>query len=375
MNKFLGQISRQMWIAAGIGAVAGLIIGLIIGWGIWPVQYYDASITNLRADLQQDYLVMSVQSYTRDHNAGLAASRFAQLGEKGPSYLEQLKNGAQIYGLTSNDVNVFAVAVKGGESVVPGQPNATVQPNATSTPASGTSSSVPVLLGAFCVILLLIGGLLVYLLLFRNRKPGLTRNVVRSTVAPISSAAVSSRVARTVDPAMNESAPAAGAVVPGAVVAPQMGTSVEDWNFTAEYLTTYTIGNDTYEESFGIERDDNGKFLGECGVAIIDTIGVGEPKKVTAFEVWLFDKNDAQTITKILMSDHAFGDMGISQRLADKGDPVAAENGRLMLLQTVSLRLEATVESMEYGQGALPTSSFFNQMTLRLRIWSKKDPK
>jgi hypothetical protein len=44
---------------------------------------------------------------------------------------------------------------------------------------------------------------------------------------------------------------------------------------------------------------------GECGVGISETIGVGDPKKVTAFEVWLFDKNDIQTVTKVLMSAHA----------------------------------------------------------------------
>jgi hypothetical protein len=43
-----------------------------------------------------------------------------------------------------------------------------------------------------------------------------------------------------------------------------------------------------------------------------------------------------------------------------------------VLLETETLRLEARVVSMNYGQGALPQSSFFDQMTLELAVWPKK---
>ncbi len=106
-------------------------------------------------------------------------------------------------------------------------------------------------------------------------------------------------------------------------------------------------------------------------MGISETIGVGDPKKVTAFEVWLFDKNDIQTVTKVLMSRHAFDDPGISQRLASKGEPVLAEPGKIVVLETATLILEAVIENMGYGQGALPQNSFFDQMTLKLQIWQK----
>lgn len=111
--------------------------------------------------------------------------------------------------------------------------------------------------------------------------------------------------------------------------------------------------------------------MGECGVGISDTIGVGDPKKVTAFEVWLFDKNDIQTVTKVLMSQHAFNDPGISQRLTSKGDLVLAESGKHVLLETATLQLEARVVNMNYGQGALPSDSYFEQLTLELQVWPK----
>jgi hypothetical protein len=106
-------------------------------------------------------------------------------------------------------------------------------------------------------------------------------------------------------------------------------------------------------------------------VGISETIGVGDPKKVTAFEVWLFDKNDIQTVTKVLMSAHAFNDPAISQRLASKGEPVLAEPGKRIVLETATLQLEARVVNMNYGQGALPPNSFFDQMTLELAVWPK----
>jgi hypothetical protein len=129
-------------------------------------------------------------------------------------------------------------------------------------------------------------------------------------------------------------------------------------------------GDDLYDDSFSIDSP-SGEFLGECGVGISDTVGVGDPKKVTAFEVWLFDKNDIQTVTKVLMSEHAFNDQNIRQRLASKGEPVLIEAGKHLLLETATLQLEARVVDMNYGQGALPENSFFERLTLELAVWPK----
>jgi hypothetical protein len=135
-------------------------------------------------------------------------------------------------------------------------------------------------------------------------------------------------------------------------------------------MTTYNLGNDLYDDSFSIDSQ-AGEFLGECGVGISETVGVGEPKRVTAFEVWLFDKNDIQTVTKVLMSQHAFSDEATKQRLAAKGEPIPAEAGREMELETATLRLQARVVDMSYGSGALPPESFFDRMTLELTAWLK----
>ena len=138
----------------------------------------------------------------------------------------------------------------------------------------------------------------------------------------------------------------------------------------AQFMSTYIAGDDLYDDSFSIDSP-TGEFLGECGVGISETIGVGDPKKVTAFEVWLFDKNDIQTVTKVLMSGHAYNDPAILQRLASKGEPILIEPGERVLLETATLQLEARVVDMNYGQGALPSESFFDRLTLELAIWPK----
>ncbi len=54
------------------------------------------------------------------------------------------------------------------------------------------------------------------------------------------------------------------------------------------FSTPYVLGDDYFDPSFSIEI--GADFLGECGIGISETLGAGDPKKVTAFEAWLFDK-------------------------------------------------------------------------------------
>ena len=98
---------------------------------------------------------------------------------------------------------------------------------------------------------------------------------------------------------------------------------------------------------------------------------LGDPKKVAAFEVWLFDKNDIQTVTKVLMSAHAFEDDAIRQRLEAKGEPLLVEPGSQAVLDTATLRLVARIVDMSYGEGALPDNSFFEGLILELAVWQK----
>ncbi len=142
-----------------------------------------------------------------------------------------------------------------------------------------------------------------------------------------------------------------------------------------QHMSTYILGDDLYDDSFSIEtasREESGEFLGEYGAGISETIGVGDPKKVTAVEVWLFDKNDIRTITKVLMSEHAFNDQALRTKLAPKGEAVLVAPGRTTMLETQTLRVRIRVIDLQYGESALPPNSFFERLTIELAAWQKE---
>jgi hypothetical protein len=136
----------------------------------------------------------------------------------------------------------------------------------------------------------------------------------------------------------------------------------------AQFVTSYALGDDYYDQSFSIETP-TGEFLGECGVGISEAIGVGDPKKVTAFEVWLFDKNDIRTVTKVLMTEHCFQDDALRAKLAAKGEAVLGQEGAAIDLATASLRVDAKVIEIEYATGELPPNSFVDRLTIELAAW------
>jgi hypothetical protein len=322
MDALREQLNKPLWI--GIAAfVGGLLIGLVVlGWWIWPVQWTDAGPADLREEYKESYLRMAIDSFTVNQDATIAQQRIADVGENADELLAEISADPQSQ--SSESIQAF-ILFAGGQPIM-----------ATPT-AAGTPSAARSLLPWLCVITLVLAGALVVLFLVRNRS------------------------LRTILPPRREAAPAAEypAYTPTGEEPP-----------LSQFMTTFQIGNDLFDDSFSIDSP-AGEFLGECGVGISETIGVGEPKKVTAFEVWLFDKNDIQTVTKVLMSQHAFDDEATRQRLSAKGEPVTAAPGQEMVLETATLRLQARVVDMLYGSGALPPESFFERMTLELVAWPK----
>lgn len=153
--------------------------------------------------------------------------------------------------------------------------------------------------------------------------------------------------------------------------APAPAAAVDRGTPVGQYMSTYIMGDDLYDDSFSIETA-SGEFLGETGSGISKTIGVGDPKKVTATEVWVFDKNDIKTVTKVLMSEHAYNDEGIRAELAPKGEAVLVKPGAIVMLETQTLTVQARVVDLAYGSGALPPNSFFERLTIEISAWPKK---
>ncbi len=134
--------------------------------------------------------------------------------------------------------------------------------------------------------------------------------------------------------------------------------------------SVYTYGNDLYDDSFSIETETD-EFLGECGSGISETVGVGEPKKVTATEVWLFDKNDITTVTKVLMSEYAYHDEALRSKLAPKGEAVLATPGGVFELETQTLRLRVKIVDLKYGEGGPAPNSYFERLSVEIAAWRK----
>ena len=309
-----------------LGVVLGLALGLIVGWGIWPPKVYDTTPEVLRADLQKDYLRMTIDSLNRTGDVNKAMERWDNLGKAGPAAYVALQTDPGY--LNPADIQNFGNVVQ----------QATGQPITIAPPVSTLMSQlVLIAAGAVILILLLVGAFYIYRLL-------------RKGTGPVTAVMQASEASRKAEKTNFE----------------EMGLAPP----ITQTMTTYVLGDDLYDESFSIDTS-GGEFLGEYGVGVSDTVGVGEPKKVSALEIWLFDKNDIKTATKVLMSEHAYNDPNTRARLEPKGELVVVKQGEQVLLETATLQLLATIVDMDYGTGAMPQKSYFERITLELAIWPR----
>jgi len=313
-------------IMAVIGIVVGIILGLLYGWVISPVEFVDGSIMQLREDLQSDYLRMAIDSYAINQDAALAEERYDRLGEEASAYLSEVEFNPS--GQLISDIDSFRDVV---ELTYLTDPLEEVVPEET----SGNN----LLKWALLITIILAAALVVRYFLGRR---------AAGDAAPKTAVSMAQEITSKIDT-----------------------TNFEDREESPpmhQFVTTYVLGDNLFDDSFSIESA-AGEFLGECGVGISEAIGVGEPKRVTAFEVWLFDQNDIKTVTKVLMSGHAFYDEVIRSELEKKGEPVLADPGVEFVLATNNLRIIGRVMDMGYGEGPLPEESFFDRLSIELSVW------
>ena len=314
-----------------VASIAGLLLGLLWAWVIQPVEWVNATPEALGAEYQEEYLRMAVDSFQVNVDRVLAVQRYRSLGAYAAQVFKRIKMDPG--GQDPVVIEAFDQLIKSvGELPPPAE-----------TPLVGGTSTMgyAVLIAAGAVILSVVLAMTLFL-----------RRVMRK------------RSSGEMTPAMQ---------------AQELSRQTERTNFEnlglappiTQTMTAYVLGDDLYDESFSIDSQ-AGEFLGEYGVGISETFGVGEPKKVTALEIWLFDKNDIKTATKVLMSEHAYKDSGIRQRLEAKGELVPIRTQQQVLMETATMQLLATVVDVEYGQGPLPPNSYFERVTLELAIWPRQ---
>ncbi|MBM4464902.1 MAG: hypothetical protein FJ014_04950 [Chloroflexi bacterium] len=311
-----------------IGFVAGLVVGLIIGlpilgWWVFPVQWYDTDPFDLRQSYKEAYISMLADSYTLNTNVALARQRVEgwdpkELGQ----VIGQLKaksDGAQVQRLDN-----LAVALGVRAEVV------TPEPAARPTTVGALAQRLVPILGIVLAAALVIAGVMVGISVLRERRPG----------EPV-------KLGKRLSPAQR-------------AVRPE-----EVGEILGRFPASYAVGQDSYDQSFPIESP-SGEFLGECGMGISEIISVGPPAHITAFEVWLFDKNDIRTVTRVLMSRYAYHDDALRAKLAPKGEAVLVEPGKAIVLETASLRVDAEISEVGYDEEAAPPQSYFTRLTVSL---------
>ncbi len=135
------------------------------------------------------------------------------------------------------------------------------------------------------------------------------------------------------------------------------------------YQSTYRIGNDMFDEIFSIDQGDN--FRGECGIGIGETLNNTEPKAVTAFEIWLFDRDDIHTATNYLLSDFAAQNEKISERLRQHGSCNLIRKNAVYTLETRTLLMNLEILDLEYGSEMQEKNSYFTAVTFDISVRSK----
>lgn len=336
MEEFQKQTKNPL-VTGVVGLVIGAIFGLVIlGWWLFPVEWTDANPSDLVESSQYDWINMAIAEFSLTGNQVLASERYNELGEEKGLLLANAGNNLESVNAEQYAAFVVAVEPLNATNVVLGTPPVPVE----GTQANGNqlTAFLPIICGVLVAVL---AALAIFFILKR----------------------LGSR--QTSKQPVDQDTPEESVVPPVTSHSPTYSETP-----ITQFMSTYRIGDDLYDDSFSIDSPD-GEFLGECGAGISEPIGVGDPKKVTAFEVWLFDKNDIQTITKVLMSAHAFKDDAIRNRLSAKGEPTLVSPGEEITLETQTLQMVVRIVDLAYGEGPLPSESFFERMVLELSVWPK----
>lgn len=325
----------RKYLVAIVAFIIGLGLGLLYAWQINPVQWVDQPPDWLAPQYKANIINTTAVAYSQTNNPAVVTTAFA--GWSNPQADICQVAAANTDPALNNIYNEMAKVVSGGQdcsgiAVTDGQGQPTTIP-----PEEGGGANTGVVL----LLILILVALAIAIVFVLRKRSGVMDDDEPSTYYD-----------------MPESTP----------VSDEDGGAIP----LARFPSNYTYGRDNFDDSHSIENA-NSDFLGECGVGISESIGTDSPKNVTAFEVWLFDKNDIRTVTKVIMSDHAYFDDALKAKLAPKGEPVLARENEVIVLETAALIINAEIKEMKYGEsGTLPPQSFFESFTIELSAWAKE---
>jgi hypothetical protein len=387
--------------------LAVLVISAVLGyvWGASAVDIVDTGIWQLQMSYQGIYIQSVADAYALDANDALALERLSFVCQQDTQKL-QLSTGAEIEGNSLNLAFASAEDRYGSDPtkkanldqlstlVTSGLATQNDQVQVCNTKSITPGTRAGRLIGPVVLVLMGVAGVGYAIRTYIQSEEESAAPVSTVKAAPVpgtlTAAPAPSTSAETVqrpraalpsipglgkkkaeEPKEPRSAAAAGA---------RLSQAAEKTDYTAigqdtplvQFMTTYLHGDDLYDDSFSIETP-SGEFLGETGVGVSETLNAGsDAKNVTALEVWLFDKNDIRTVTKVLMSDHAFNDDAIRARLAPKGDAVQIKINDQFALETATLRVQCRIVDLAYKSAAMPPNSVLERITIELAAWKRE---
>lgn len=336
-----------------IALIIGILIGwFVLGWGLFPVEWTNATPAHLREDWRSVYMASAADEFYRTGDMALLQSRLGlDLPKtKNVPWLAQEDLFEQDLQIAVDKVARYRLdgslpALMGLQQIAAQDREALFPSEAAGEQAAAAATPLARLLriaGFLAVALLVLGaaGIVWYLVASRNRGAQATKRAPEGTAVT--------------------------------TMATQVGVPVAEGDRPVKsFSTPYVLGDDYFDPSFSIEIGTD--FLGECGIGISEALGAGDPKKVTAFEAWLFDKSDIRTVTKVLASEFAYNDPDLRAKLAPKGEVVIMRPGEEIVLETSVLRVKARIRDLEYAQGAsLPPNSFVQKVNFELQSWVKQ---
>jgi hypothetical protein len=344
---------NRSYLLVVVAFIVGLLIGwFVLGWGLAPVQWSNAQLQDLRPEDQQMFVATQAEAFAQTQDSRKAIERLQMLGtqqhvaEVAAEVVQQAEAAGDV--VSADRVRSLAASLNlalPGASIPADQTVASL----TDDEPQGESNLVTVL-----GLALLAGGIaLAAWLLLRSRSAEPEEEPVEFMTEPL--------VAEE-QPVFRPGRPATPPVVPAPAPGPAAGRSSAGQEFSA----VFSQGDVAYDQSFDIEGSD-GSYWGECGMSMSEMVQ-GDPERATALEVWLFDKSDIRTVTKVLMSDYAYGNQALREKLSSRGDAVLLAPDLGFVLDAQTLRLMGKIVELEYDDSQAPARGTIRKLRVQLRV-------
>ncbi len=318
----------RVYLKFALPFLLGFLLGwLVIGWWLWPVRWVNTDPWDLRPEFKKHYILMAADSYALDHDPNVLRERFSGWPEEELSGLiEEIKRERPGDIRLASRLDEIKAALNLPEPSAP-------RPQA----AREGRGLLPIVLALTAILLLLVAVGIAYRL-FKERLPQVFARAPRRPARP-------TRPSPEPEPIEGE---------------------YREFYPIARYSATYSYGDIRFAESFPIESP-NGDYLGECGIETSELMSSGDPPKVVAFEVWLFDKEVNRTVSKAITIPEV--DEATEASLKSlSGEVIKARKGEVVKLETRNLETHVTIREVSID----PNEKFFTRLGVEFKIYRRQ---